>query len=204
MKDSMMAMPRRQARLEGQRGLSLMEVVLGAGIGLLLMAAGGFLFLGQARGYKDIGSQAKLQVVTKNAVLNMNTELANTGACLANKRLNFIMNPNKVQFAYVDLKQRHCGSNDTVTVAYYVKNGTTGDTLFSKTTCNHRTPTYTALIKGMGAVRVDFSYYNITGAVTTNPSQVKSVEFSLDVKTKAGKSLFVRDRNPKVRVELLN
>jgi hypothetical protein len=56
----------------------------------------------------------------------------------------------------------------------------------------------------MGAVRVDFSYYDIAGAVTTVPNNVKSVEFSLDVKTKAGKSLFVRDRNPKVRVELLN
>jgi hypothetical protein len=182
----------------------MLEVLLGAGIGMLLVASGAFLFIGQARGYKDIGSQAKLQAVTKNAVQNMNTEIANTGACLNNKRLNYIMNPNKLQFAYVDLKKRHCGMNDTVTVAYYVKNGTTGDTLFAKTTCNSGKPAYTSLIKGMGGVRVDFYYYDIAGAVTTDPNKIKTVEFSLDVKSKAGKSLFVRNRNPKVRVELLN
>ncbi|MDB5049067.1 MAG: hypothetical protein JWO30_2138 [Fibrobacteres bacterium] len=187
-----------------QSGLTLMELLLCAGIGMLLVASGGFLFIGQVRGYNDIGAQAKLQTMTKSAVLNMNTEIANTGACLNNKRHNFVMLPNKLQFAYVDLKARHCGSSDTVTVSYYVATGTTGDTLVAKTVCNHTPPKYTALIKGLGAINVSYLYYDIAGAATIVPAQVKSVEFSLDVKSKAGKSLFVKDRNPKVRVELLN
>jgi Tfp pilus assembly protein PilW len=190
--------------LPGQSGLTLMELLLCAGIGMLLVAAGGFLFIGQVRGYNDIGAQAKLQIMTKSAVLNMNTEIANTGACLNNKRYKFVMLPNKLQFTYVDLKSRHCGSSDTVTVAYYVTTGATGDTLMAKTACNSSPAKFTALIKGLGAVNVSYLYYDIAGAATAVPAQVKSVEFSLDVKSKTGKSLFVKDRNPKVRVELLN
>lgn len=187
-----------------------MELVMCVGIGILLLASGAFLFIGQVKGYKDIGSQARLQTMTKKAVQTMNTEIANTGASLADRRLNFINAANKFQFSYVDLKSRHCGSSDTVTLAYYAKSGgTKGDTLIAQVKCNSLPPTYTPMIKGLGVVTLGFTYYDvggaaITGTTSADKAKIKAVEFSLDVKTMAGKSLFVRDRNPKIRVDLLN
>ncbi|GEM_PF-6092166 len=196
---------RHNPECRNQNGLTLMELLMATGIGLLLVASGSFLFMGQVKGYKDLGSQARLQTMTKKAVQSMNTEIANTGASLANKRYKFIMSANKFQFTYVDLKSRHCGSSDTVTLAYYAKaGGTKGDTLMSQVTCNSQKPTATPMIKGLGLIACTFTYYDINGAVTPIASKVKSVEFSLDVKSQKGKSLFVRDRNPKIRVELLN
>lgn len=194
----------RSERARDQRGLTLMEVLMAAGIGMLLVASGGFLFVGQVRGYNDLGAQARLQTMTKSAVLSMNTEIANTGASLSDRRYNFVMLPNRFQFAYVDLKARHCASTDTVTISYYVSSGASGDSLMAKTICNKGKPSYNALIKGLGAVQIDFAYYDFAGHSTTTASKVKAVEFDLDVKSKAGKSLFVRNRNPKIRVEMLN
>jgi Tfp pilus assembly protein PilW len=195
---------KRSALAGGQGGLTLMELLMAAGVGILLTASAGFLFIGQVRGYKDIGAQAKLQTMSKTAVQSMNTEIANTGACLANKRLKFIMLPNQFQFAYVDLKSRHCSNVDTVIISYYVRAGTTSDTLIAKTQCNSGKAVYSPLIKGLGKITIAFTYYDVNGAATATASKVKAVEFSLDVKSQAGKSLFVKDRNPKVRVELLN
>jgi Tfp pilus assembly protein PilW len=187
-----------------QSGISLIEVVLAVGIGMLLVASGGFLFLGQIRGYKDIGSQARLQMMTKNAVQSLNTEIANTGACLNNKRYKFGMFADSLQFTYVDLKSRHCSATDTVTMSYFVASGTTGDTLIAKSICNSRPPNRAPLIKGLGAITIGFVYYDLNGAVTAAASKVKAVEFTINVKSQSGKNLFVRDRNPKIRVELLN
>ncbi|MDB5104391.1 MAG: hypothetical protein JWP91_2080 [Fibrobacteres bacterium] len=182
-----------------------MELLLCAGIGILLVASGSYLFIGQVKGYRDIGSQARLQTMTKSAVQSMNTEIANTGACLSNKRYKFIMQSAKFQFTYVDLKGRHCGASDTVAITYFAKaGGSKGDTLMAQVACNSNPPIFMPLIKGLGVVTIGFTYYDLNGAVTLLPAKVKSVEFSLDVKSQAGKSLFVRDRNPKVRVELLN
>lgn len=187
-----------------QAGMSLIEVVMAVGIGMLLVASGSFLFIGQIRGYKDLGSQARLQMMTKNAVQSLNTEIANTGACLNDKRHRFGMFPDSLQFTYVDLKSRHCAATDTVTMSYYVAPGSTGDTLMAKSHCNSRPASFAPLIKGFGAITVGFVYYDLNGAVTALPAKVKAVEFTINVKSQAGKSLFVRDRNPKVRLELLN
>ena len=170
----------------------------------MLVASGAYLFMGQVKGYKDIGSQARLQTMTKAAVQTMNTELANTGACLSNKRYKFTMAANQLQFAYMDLKARHCSASDTVTVLYYVKSGgTLTDTLMEKITCNSRPPSYKGMIKGVGKITMAVTYYDINGAGAATAAKVKSVEFALDVKSGA-KSLYAKNRNPKVRVELLN
>jgi hypothetical protein len=193
-----------------QSGITLMELVMCLGIGALLVASGTFLFIGQVKGYKDIGSQARLQTMTKKAVQTMNTEIANTGASLSNRRLNFLNTTGKFQFAYVDLKSRHCASSDTVTLSYFTRSGgTKGDTLVAQVRCNSRPPTSTPLVKGLGAITLGFTYFDISGVVVTgttaaDKANIKAVEFSLDVKSPAGKSLFVRDRNPKIRVDLLN
>jgi Tfp pilus assembly protein PilW len=194
----------------GQSGLSLMELVMCLGIGALLIASGSFLFIGQVKGYKDIGSQARLQTMTKKAVQAMNTEIANTGASLSNRRLNFLNTATKFQFSYVDLKSRHCASSDTVTVAYYTKSGgTKGDTLLTQVKCNSKTPTTTPLVKGLGTITLKFTYYDINGVLVpgttaADKAKIKAVEFNLLVKSLAGKSLFVPGRNPKIRVDLLN
>jgi hypothetical protein len=191
--------------MRGQSGLTLMELLMCAGIGMLLVASGSYLFIGQVKGYKDLGTQARLQGMTKKAVQSMNTEIANTGASLSNRRYKFVMQANKLQFTYVDLKSRHCASSDTVTLSYFaVSGGSKGDTLVSQYNCNSRKAQRTPLIKGQGVITLGFTYYDINGAVTKTAAKVKSVEFNLDVKSMKGKSLFVRDRNPKIRVELLN
>jgi hypothetical protein len=190
-------------RTAGQSGYSLLEYFLAAVIGIMLVASAGYLFLGQVRGYRDIGTQARLQTMTKIAVQAMNTEIANTGACLANKRYKFTMLPTQIQFTYMDLKARHCASSDTVTMAYYVKAAKGNDTLMEKIACNSRPPSYHPLIKGVGAITLGLTYYDVNGATTATASRVKAVEFNLDVKS-SGKSLYKLNRNPKVRVELLN
>jgi hypothetical protein len=156
------------------------------------------------RGYKDLGSQARLQTATKHAMQSMNTEIANTGACLANKRHKFTMVANQLQFAYKDLKARHCAATDTVTIQYYVKSGgSKGDTLIEKSICNSKPPVYQSMIKGFGAITLSMAYFDLNGVATATASKVKAVEVSLDVKS-AGKSLYAKNRSPKLRVELLN
>lgn len=189
---------------ESQAGVTLIELALSVVIGAMLIASTTYLFKSQVKGYKDIGSQARLQSATKGAMQTMNTEIANTGACLNNKRFRFTMVPNQIQFAYKDLKARHCPVEDTVTVLYYVKTGgSKGDTLMEKLTCNSDKPVIKPLIKGYGAISMALSYYDLNGATTTTASKVKAVEISLDV-TSGGKSLYAKNRNPKLRVELLN
>ncbi len=199
MKRSIAAKPR-----NGQAGISIIELAISIGLGGMLVASATYLFVGQVRGYKDIGSQARLQTMTKAAVQTMNTEIANTGACLANKRYKFTMAANQVQFAYVDLKARHCAATDTVTVLYYVKSGgSLTDTLMEKITCNSNPPRYQGMIRGVGKVTMAVTYYDLNGAVTAAPAKVKALQFSLDV-TSGAKSLYAKSRKPTVRVELLN
>lgn len=187
-----------------QAGVTLIELVLSVVMGAMLIAATTWLFKSQVSGYKDIGSQARLQTATKAAMQSMNTEIANTGACLANKRFRFTMAANQLQFAYKDLKARHCAATDTVTILYYVKaGGAKGDTLMEKATCNSRPPTYQHMIKGFGAITLGLAYFDVTGAATATAAKVEAVEVSLDVKS-GGKSLYARNRSPKLRVELLN
>lgn len=189
---------------ESQAGVTLIELALSVVIGAMLIASTTYLFKSQVRGYKDIGSQARLQSATKGAMQTMNTEIANTGACLNNKRFRFTMDPNQLKFAYKDLKARHCPVDDTVTVEYFVKaGGAKGDTLIERLTCNSNDPVTKPLIKGFGAVTIALSYYDLNGIATATASKVKAVEISLDVKS-GGKSLYAQNRNPKLRVELLN
>jgi hypothetical protein len=192
------------AWLRDRSGMTLMEVVMSAGIGMLLVATAGFLFLGQVRGYRDIGTQAKLQTAAKGAVQNMVTEIANTGACMANKRYKFIMKPAQLQFTYMDLKGRDCPESDTVLLSYAVHQGSMGDTLVQTVGCNSLATKTRGILKGEGDITLAFTYYDKNGVVTAVPANVKSIEFTIDVKSMSGGSLFVRDRNPKLRVELFN
>lgn len=187
-----------------QSGVTLIELALSVVIGAMLIASTTWLFKSQVRGYKDIGAQARLQTATKAAMQNMNTEIANTGACLADKRHKFTMAANTMQFAYKDLKARHCPATDTVLVNYYVKSGgSKGDTLIEKVTCNSQKPVIQNMIKGYGAISMSLEYFDINGVATATAAKVKAVEITLDVMS-GGKSLYAKNRSPRLRVELLN
>lgn len=191
--------------MSGSRaGLTLIEVVIAAAIAGAVVVLGGFLFLGQLRGYRDLDVQAMIQTQAKIAVQSMSRDIGNTGAVLDNKRLNFEMQSTRIQLSYIDLKGRHCPATDTVTTSFFVVNNSMGDTLVQETQCNHQTPTRRAIVKGIGTIVLTFKYYNATGTVTGSAANVRQVEFSLDLRTPQGKSLFDRSRKPKVRVELMN
>lgn len=194
----------RKTLLGTQSGMSLIEVLIGSAIAVLVIGTAGTLFLGQAKGYQDIGTVAKLQSVVKVAVQNMSTEIPNTGACMNNKRYNFIMDSIQIKFTYLDLKKRHCAETDTATISYYKKTGTSGDTLYQSIKCNNLTTTKVPLVRGQGAIILKFKYFDKLAAVTAVAANVRSIEFSIDVKTKQGKSLFERTRKPVVRVGLVN
>ena len=194
----------RKTLLGTQSGMTLLEVLVGSAIAVLVIGTAGTLFLGQAKGYQDIGTVAKLQSVVKVAVQNMSTEIPNTGACMSNKRYNFLMDSIQVKFTYLDLKKRHCAETDTATISYYKRTGSSGDTLYQSIKCNSLTATKIPLVRGQGAISLQFKYYDKLAAITAVPANVKSIEFSIDVKTKQGKSLFQRTRKPIVRVGLVN
>lgn len=186
------------------KGLTLLEVLIAAAIAVVVVLLGGFLFLGQLRGYRDLDVQAKIQTQAKIAVQSMSRDIGNTGAVLDDKRLNFQMQSSRIQFSYVDLKGRHCPATDTVTTSFYVTRSSRGDTLMQQIQCNQRTPTGRAIVKGFGTINLAFTYYNATGIVTAVAANVRQVEFTLDLRSPQGKSLFERSRMPRVRVELIN
>lgn len=185
-------------------GLTLLEVLIAAAISVVVVLLGGFLFLGQLRGYRDLDVQAKIQTQAKIAVQSMSRDIGNTGAVLDDKRLNFQMQSSRIQLAYMDLKGRHCAASDTVTTSFYVTKSPLGDTLMQQIRCNSRTPTRRAIVKGVGTINLGFTYYNATGSVTWVAANVRQVEFTLDLRSPQGKSLFDRSRMPRVRVELMN
>ena len=191
--------------MSGSRaGLTLLEVLIAAAIGVVVVLLGGFLFLGQLRGYRDLDVQAKIQTQAKIAVQSMSRDIANTGAVLDNKRVNFLMQTNRIRLSYMDLKGRYCPTTDTVTTSFYVTKSSKGDTLTQETQCNHRTAKRRAIVKGVGNIILTFGYFDAAGVATAVAANVRQVEFTLDLQSPKGKSLFNRSRKPKVRVELVN
>lgn len=187
-----------------EAGLTLVEVLVAAGIALALAALGGFLFLGQLRNYRDLDAQARIQTQAKLASQGMARDLSNTGAVLDDKRLNFVMRSDRVQVAWIDLKGRYCRTSDTVTTSYSVSRGHSGDTLLQTVRCNRRAATRRPVVIGLGRIGLAFAYFDRNGLPTAIPAEVRQVEFDLDIRSPQGKSLADRRSNPRVRVELVN
>ncbi len=199
--------PGRGGRLAGAGGFTLVEMIIAGGLGVLAAALGAFLFLGHLRGYQDMDIQAKLNTDSKQVVLVMSREIANTGAVLANPRQNFLMQPDRIRLSYIDLRGRYCRTDQAVIASFYVSravNTARGDTLFHEYQCPGRRPVKKALIVGTGRVDLRLRYFDRHGVVTTLPASVKQVEFVLEMRSAQGKSLFDRRRLPNGRIELVN
>ena len=132
-----MSMSKRGSRpqLAPEAGISVLELLTAAFLGILLVYCSGFLFTTQVRGYKDIKNQAKVQAGLKKALQGMTRQISTAGACLPNPRQDFVPEASRLSFAYVDLHGQFCPSRTTVAMTFRVRRGSKEDSLVQEIRC---------------------------------------------------------------------
>ena len=191
--------------MKRQRGFTLMEVIFAAGIGMLVLIAGAYVFIMQLRSYRDLDAVVKLQSDSKKAIEHMTREISNTGGLIVDPtRPGFNIWDNRVQVSYVDQRARYCQSSETVLITFRVGSGKGVDTLVQDVTCNGGQNKPRVLVKSKGAIKLAFQYFDLAGKTTNSRTKVQRVRLTLDLVTPKGKSVFQKTRKPQVDVDLSN
>lgn len=190
-----------QAAHAPQVGMTLLEVLIAGGIGLLMSGLVGYLFVRQSKNYQDMQSQVRLQGQVARAQQLLTREITNIGAGMPDGSNPFTMNRDTLAFDYIDLKGKHCPVNNTVSITYKIIPNGTGKALVRDRRCDGGTPFRESMIT-CDSMTIKFEYFKPDRSTATDPNLVKLIEYEFIMFAKGKGNLFMRQRTGKVQVWL--
>lgn len=184
-----------------------MDLLLAGSLALVLLGIGGYLFRNQAREYRDIHDQAKIQAELKLALQSMTRLIGNLGALLPNPLDGLVAAPDRLDFAYIDVPGRFCSANTRVFIAFYTESSGGEDRLHQSIACTGGARQVRRLATTpQGGLRLAFRYLDKDGGPATTPSLIKAVELTLALESGpalAGRR-FEKTREQVARIQCVN
>jgi hypothetical protein len=101
----------------------------------------------------------------------------------------------------MDLKGKHCPQNQTVAINYRLVDTLSGVALIRERQCNSGPTTREAMIQTDSA-KLRFWRIRSNRTITSNPAEVKMVQYDIEIYTRTRKSHFNRTRLGRVQVWL--
>jgi type II secretory pathway component PulJ len=192
-------------RRTGQAGLTPMEMLVAAFLGVLLVVCGGYLFRTQVKGYTDIRDQARIQADLKKALQAITRQISNAGACMPDPRKGFSAGHDKLSFSYVDMKTRFCDDeNDVLTMTLYSRPGSQEDYLIQEIRCPGKSVETRTLARVPGGVDLAFRYVDKAGAGTADVGKIKAVQLDITLQTKKMPGRPARARTQTLQIDCPN
>lgn len=188
-----------------QSGLSTLEILVAAFVGSILLAMSGFIFLRQATAYSHLKKLADTQASMKKVLHVMTRDIASAGGWMGNARRDFQAKPERIRFAYFDVRGRYCASPDTVVMSFFMEHGQGGANLTQEYRCDGGSPQRRVLATGANDdLRLSFQYLDSTGAVVSQPARVKAVRVSITKRSEQAGRMPASLRAQTIQVEMVN
>lgn len=201
----MIPAPGNDAAESGQRGLSTLELVMAASVGLSLMAVSGYLFLRQASAYAQVKKVADSQAIIKKCLHVMTRDIASAGGWIGNPRRDFSAAADRIRFAYFDVHGRYCGTPDTVVMSFFLERDRSMTAITQEFRCGPGRPQRRRLASGAAeGLGLAFRYLDSAGTTTGVPGRMKAVRIALESRLEPERRQAGIDRSQSVQVEMVN
>jgi len=188
-------------RSQGQRGLTLLEVVVVLGIMGIVVAIILVLHTMMSKSSLTVKRATELQRQVKMGAMYLERHLESAGFNLpAGSNTFTTMDSVSIAFSYVDVLKRHCGNPEELSVKYSVQNG---NTLRQELKCKSGESFSKDVITANDALALNLKYFDINGNETSLSSEVKVVRYEISVLQKS-KERVLKDRKVEGEVQIKN
>jgi type IV pilus assembly protein PilW len=182
-----------------QNGFSLIEIMVAMAISSIIVTAVYEIFYSQQRSYMNQDQVTEMQQNLRAGLYLMTKEIRSAGFDpnrtgnfgfvtdfaapdnIFDPDINYAVDKNKIAFTIDNNGNGNIETNDDEKIAYRLNNNTIERYIFNPNVVDPTKRGWQAIANNIDAL--DFVYLDQTGAITTNPANIRAIEISLLVRT---------------------
>jgi hypothetical protein len=163
--------------LRGQRGLSTMEIA----VAMILIAVVAAVFKVAYRSVSasnvDVSATTEMQLAVKDFGREIESDLGRAGFGMQGASAFKTMGASDLKFSYRDVLETYCKSDEVATIRYTLAK----NKLVRELSCNATAKPKRETGVGRDSLALSFRYLDDTGKATSSSSQVRTVEYTVDL-----------------------